>query len=364
MILALDAETTTFSKGSPYDSRNVMCNFGLYSPDYCETFRIEHGDLPYGQTLERGFTKIKEATKLILFNAKFDLTWMRKYGLDYTDLSIWDCQLAHFILTNQSNPYPSLNQVAEYYGLESKLDKIAEYWANGVQTTDIPYEELDEYLKQDIKLTYQIYEKQQEDLLKQPHKRRLLYLSMQDLIVLADMEWNGIKYDFELSEKKAQDLSSSLKHIDEQIYEMFPIDNINWNSNDHLSAVLYGGDVKYPVREATQRVLKDGSIKHGERWGEAIVNMPQLVKPLPKTECAKDGYWKTSEDILKSLKAKGKAKKLIDLVLERSTIDKELSTYALGIPKLYNERHYTDEIIHGQFNMCVARTGRLSSSQP
>lgn len=364
MILALDCETQTYSKGSPYDSRNVMCNFGLYGIDYCNTFRIEHGDLPYGKALAEGFEMIKKAEKIVLFNAKFDLSWMRKYGLDYTNLSIWDCQLAHFIITNQTHPYPSLNEVASYYGLESKLDKIAEYWENGVQTTDIPYEELDEYLRQDIKLTYEIYEKQQEHLKEMPEKRRLLSLSMQDLIVLADIEWNGIKYDFILSEKKAEELSTNLKNIDEQIYEMFPIDGINWNSNDHLSAVLYGGLVKYPVREATQRVLKDGTVKHGERWGEAVVEMPRLVNPLPKTECAKEGYWKTSEDILRSLKTKGKAKKLIDLVLERSIIDKELSTYALGLPKLYKERHYTGEIIHGNFNMTVARTGRLSSSSP
>lgn len=363
-ILAIDTETSTYTKGNAFDTRNVMCMIGCYDGTEYNIYDIEYSDKPYGNILKQALELIYSADKLILFNAKFDLHHLRKYGLDYTNLSIWDCQLAHFIITNQTHPYPSLNEVASFYGLESKLDKIAEYWDNGVQTTDIPYEELDEYLRQDIKLTYEIYEKQQEHLKEMPEKRRLLSLSMQDLIVLADIEWNGIKYDFILSEKKAEELSTNLKNIDEQIYEMFPIDGINWNSNDHLSAVLYGGLVKYPVREATQRVLKDGTIKHGERWGEAVVEMPRLVNPLPKTECAKEGYWKTSEDILRSLKTKGKAKKLIDLVLERSIIDKELSTYALGLPKLYKERHYTGEIIHGQFNQCVARTGRLSSSQP
>ena len=363
-ILAIDTETTTYNKGNAFDTRNSLCMIGLYDGSEYFTYDIEYSDKPYGNILKQALDLISSADKVVLFNAKFDLHHLRKYGLDYTNMSIWDCQLAHFIITNQTHPYPSLNEVAEYYGLGTKLDKIAEYWANGVQTTDIPYEELDEYLRQDIKLTYEIYEKQQEQLKEMPEKRRLLSLSMQDLIVLADMEWNGIKYDFKLSEKKAEELSTTLKQLDEQIYEMFPIDGINWNSNDHLSAVLYGGVVKYPVREATQRVLKDGTVRHGERWGEAVVEMPRLVNPLPKTECAKEGYWKTSEDILRSLKTKGKAKKLIDLVLERSIIDKELSTYALGLPKLYNERHYTDEIIHGQFNQCVARTGRLSSSQP
>ena len=58
------------------------------------------------------------------------------------------------------------------------------------------------------------------------------------------------------------------------------------------------------------------------------------------------------------------AKKVIELVTKRAVLDKELNTYALGLPKLYEEKHYTDEIIHGRLNQVVARTGRLSSSEP
>ena len=364
MILSTDAETTTFNKGNPYDSRNKMCCFGVWNPEYNENFKIEYDDSPYGESLTRGFDKLKEAELLILFNAKFDLNHYRRYGFNYWDKKIWDCQLAHFILTNQTHPYPSLNDVAAYYGLESKIDKIAEYWDNGVQTTDIPYNELDEYLTQDLKLTYQIYLKQLEHLEREPHKKRLISLSMQDTIVLADIEWNGLKYDFKLSKEKAEALRSKIETLDVQIKSLFDIEGINWNSNDHLSAVLYGGVLKIPVREKTERVLKDGSIKYGERWGEKLITMERLVNPLPRTECAKEGYWKTGEDILRSLKARGKAKKLIELVLERSVLDKELNTYADGLPKFYEEMHYTDEIINGRFNQTVARTGRLSSSQP
>jgi len=363
-IVSLDCETTTYSTGNPYDSRNKLCVFGIHAGDGYETYKIEYDDFPYGTELRKSVETLRKADVIVLFNAKFDLNWLRRYGVDYREFRIWDCQLAHFIITNQKNPYPSLNQVAEYYGLGTKIDKIAEYWEQGIQTTDIPYEELVEYLNMDLLLTYQIYFKQQEELESKPHLRKLLNISMVDTLVLADMEWNGMKYDFTLSKNKAETLTEQIREIDKNLYEICSEPGCNWNSNDHLSAILYGGTLKLPYREKYEKILKDGTVRERERNSIREVVMPQLVAPLKGTECAKEGYWKTSEDILRALKAKGVAKRLIELVLQRSLLDKELNTYAEGLPKLYEEKHYTDEIIHGQFNQCVARTGRLSSSKP
>lgn len=364
-IVSLDTETTTYSKGNVFDSRNVMCMAGVYDGENHEIYDIEYSNLPFGNSLSKLRESIESANLVVLFNAKFDLNWLRRYGIDYSNFRIWDCQLVHFILTNQSQPYPSLNGVAEYYGLGTKLDKIAEYWDEGIQTTDIDHEELEDYLKQDLSLTLQIYYKQVEDIKNNmPTVKSLVNLSNMDTLVLADMEWNGLKYDFKLSQEKAESLQEKLSEIDTSLVEIYDISGINWNSNDHLSAILYGGILKVPYRETYEVTLKNGTVKKKERNAIKEIELPMLVEPLKGTECAKDGYWKTSEEILKSLKAKGKAKQIIALVQERSIIDKELNTYALGLPKLYEEKHYTDEIIHGRFNQCVTRTGRLSSSEP
>ena len=375
-IVSCDVETTTHSTGNCYDSRNKMVMAGVYDGDNHEIYPIEYTDEPYGRQIEELRSSLDSTDLVVFFNAKFDLNWLRNYGIDYTNWRIWDCQLAHFILTYQTNPYPSLNGVAEHYGLGTKLDKIAEYWNNGVQTNEIPYNELEEYLKQDLSLTLQVYYKQQEELKSKPHLKHLMNLSMMDTIVLADMEFAGMKYDFSLSETRAKELTSKVKAIDEALLGLYDIDGINWNSNDHLSAILYGGVLKVPFRETYERVLKDGTVRVRERNAEKEIKMDRLVEPLKGTETAKskdlreqgkregESIWSVSEDILSSLRAKGKAKAIIKLVLERSLLDKELNTYALGLPKLYEEKHYTEDIIHGSFNQCVARTGRLTSSQP
>ena len=361
-IIALDTETTTYSTGNPFDSRNKLCLVGTTNGNSSVLYDIEYSDTPYRESINLLRSSIESASLIVLFNAKFDLNWLRRYGIDYSNLRIWDCQLVHFILTNQTEPYPSLNGVAAYNGLGSKIDKIKEYWEAGVQTDDIPLDELSEYLVQDISLTLEIYKKQVEQL--SGNMLKLVRVSNQDTLVLADMEYNGLKYDFDVSQKRAETITEQLAAIDEQLSNFYGYTGINWNSNDHLSAILYGGVLRLPYRETYERVLKDGTVKVRERNALQEIEMERLVTPLAGTECSKEGYWKTAEDILRSLKAKGKAKEIIKLVLERSVLDKELNTYSLGLPRLYKEKCYTDEIIHGSFNQCVARTGRLSSSSP
>lgn len=364
-IVSYDTETLTHSKGNAYDTRNKLCLAGVYDGEEYDIYDIEYSDTPYREQVELLGSNLLTADLIVMFNAKFEIAWSRNYGIDLSDCKIWDCQLVHFILTNQTTPYPSLNGVAEYYGLGSKLDKIAEYWDAGIQTDEIDYDELREYLEQDVSLTLQIYYKQMEELnTTKQHLRKLVQLSNMDILTLADMEWHGLLYDFDLSAEKAESLTKQISDLDAQLISFYDIEGLNWNSNDHLSAILYGGLLKTQGRETVERTLKDGTVKVSERNCIIEQDMPRLVDPLPRSECAKEGYWKTSEDVLKSLKAKGKAKEIIQLVLKRSLLDKELNTYALGMKKLYDEKHYSDNIIHTQFNQVVARTGRISSSQP
>ena len=70
--------------------------------------------------------RVDNAALLIGFNIKFDIHWLRRAGINIDLLrhTIWDCQLAEFILDCQSKPYPSLNGTCEKYGLPLKLDVV------------------------------------------------------------------------------------------------------------------------------------------------------------------------------------------------------------------------------------------------
>ena len=89
-----------------------------------------------------------------------------------------------------------------------------------------------------------------------------------------------------------------------------------------------------------------------------------MIEPLKGSELAKEGYYSTNEDVLRSLKANAKGKKIIDALLERRGLEKLRGTYYDGIPNLLAEHDWQDSIVHGAFNQCVTITGRLSGTKP
>lgn len=360
--LVLDVETTTSNKGNPFDTTNKLCYVGLND----KVYPIEYDDTPYGEYLTQIQSTIDDSELLIGFNIKFDLHWIKNYGITFDSCRIWDCQLVHFILTGQKETYPSLNSVAAYYGLESKLDVVSEqYWKNSIDTRDIPREILEEYLHGDLTLTYKVYEKQLEHLGDNKLLQRLISLHNQDLLVLQEMEYNGLLYNEKESERLAGELEEQIKKLDDILYGYHNCPDFNCNSGDHLSSFLYGGTINIPYREVIG-TFKTGSRagQPKERWATKAIEFDRLVRPLKGSELAKEGYYSTDEATLRSLTGSRKAKEVIEILLTRSELEKRVSTYYRGLLKLRETMKWDEGKIHGQLNQCVARTGRLSSSRP
>jgi len=149
---------------------------------------------------------LSQSTTIVGFNLKYDLHWLRREGYDFSGKRVWCCQTAEFVLGRQLSPYPSLGETALSYNLGTKISVIEdEYWAKGIQTNDIPRDILAEYAIRDAELTYRIFERQRDRL--RDNQRILFSLIMQDLLVLQEMEWNGLHFDKELSLRKADELT-------------------------------------------------------------------------------------------------------------------------------------------------------------
>jgi len=354
-MICIDVETTTYSSGSPFDRRNQLVAIA---------FREQGGQtcvLPNSpETIQKLSRALQKAPTIIGFNLKFDLHWLRLAGLDFQGCRVYDAQLAEYILSGQTHKFPSLDDVAfKYTGLR-KIDKVKDLWDQGVQTTDIPWEVLAEYAAKDVDLTISVAEKQRDatpDSLK-----KLISVCNQDLLVLEEMEWNGIKFDRELSLEKAQDLALKTVELQGRHNFLHNIPNFNWGSNEHLSALLYGGQIKEPIK------VPVGHFKSGQRVGQVkykndvrIHHLPRIYTPPKGAEKAKDGVYSVDEEALLSLS--GKNKELISDLLELKKIRKEIDTYLEGLPKKQDEGGYTD-YIYGNFNQCATFTGRLSSSSP
>lgn len=364
MITIFDVETTTSNKGNPFDQTNKLCYAGFKTPTETHLFDVEYSDSPCNVDSIQNI--LGNSMLLVGFNIKFDLHWIKKYGLNFTNCRIWDCQLVHFILTGQRETYPSLNSVANYYGLANKLDVVAtEYWDKGIDTTLIPKDILETYLAVDLAITEQVYLKQVEELEQRPHLKRLVSLHNQDLLVLQEMEYNGLLYDYQKSEALADAVDKDIEEIDAVLSSFVTCSEFNYNSNDHLSCLLYGGSI------TLRRQEECGVFKTGERkgqikykWVDYEVEFPRLIKPLKGSELAKEGYYSTDEQTLRSLRGTKKAMEIIELLLKRAELAKRVSTYYRGLLKLQDTMNWKKGNIYGQLNQCVARTGRLSSSRP
>lgn len=370
-IITFDVETSTLNHGNPFTASNKMVSYSVKISDQPTVFSY-YTAIDFINSLR----VLEKARLLVGFNIKFDLHWAARYGVNpSTRVRVWDCQIAEFIISGQKQAYPSLNDCCEKYGLGRKDDKIAEYWKIGVDTTDIPRDELEVYGNLDVDLTYKLYLAQQEVMT--DAQKKLCLVSGLDLLVLREMEANGIKFDLELCAEKEKDVGEKLELVTAELLEFSPSPDINLGSGQQLSCLLYGGafEVERVVGEETL-VYKSG-IKKGQEYVKqykdtTVFECPPLFKPLNKTEYKlpyrvgdkEYAVYQSGADVLKQLRASSKKqKRVIELLLLRAEYAKLMDTYYGALPVLLETMEWGDKI-HGQYNQVVAATGRLSSSRP
>jgi len=351
-VISIDVESTISNKGNPFDTTNR-----LVSVAWTDGTMEQCVGATYDADVQAA---ISNAELLVGFNIKFDLHWLRHAGYDLSNVRVWDCQLAEFIISRQKMKYPSLDKCLEKYGLEAKLDVVKEqYWKNGIDTTEVPWEILSAYNIQDVKQTLALYYKQQEVVT--PLQKRLVQLTCMDLITLEEMEYNGLPVDLDKCKADSDKLKEQIAIITNDLSSRYPHIPINFNSTDHLSAYMYGGTIEEERREVA------GLYKTGPKTGQPRFKvirethtLPGLFKPIEGTELQKEGLFSTSEDVLKRLKDKTG---VVSNLLQLAQLTKVNEFYE-GFIKINDEMHWPANKIHGQFNQVTTSTGRLSSTKP
>ena len=210
-----------------------------------------------------------------------------------------------------------MNATAEYYELGTKLDEVKEnYWKNGIDTDKVPKEILSDYLKRDLELTQQVMGKQMKELANRPELKRLISLHNQDLLVLQEMEYNGLKYDYDKSTVLGDELEEQISKLNKRLFDYHTYDSFNPNSNDHLSVFLYGGCINERFQRPIGHYktgLREGEVKY--KWEERQREFKRRIKPLVGSELKKEGFFSTNEDTLKKLKPNKEGQKILDIYI-------------------------------------------------
>ena len=307
---------------------------------------------------------------LIGHNIGFDLHWLYRYAshswCNPRRVKIWDTQQAAYLLSGQSDMFPSLDDISNELSLPVKDDKIKQYWADGVDTFDIPDHELRAYLEQDVNNTYIIHEFQQHMMKGLPYLSKLANWKMEDILMTVDMERNGMHFDM-----------SACMHYVLQYEETISLLQLRWedllrknlsipttvplpsiSSNKDVSVLLYGGDIEYTTSEWTGEVYKSG-IKKGEKKyskvGRIYSASPQALCPWPKLKVDDEAL----EYVLNSVETTDDGRNMVQILRAFRLANKELTTYLRGYSQLV-----LDSRLHPSLNHCSTATGRLSCTTP
>lgn len=353
MNLVLDVEVTTLSNGSSFNSENRLICVGWF--DGTEGGVVRPTEISFLQSL------INRADLLIGFNFKFDLHWLDKIGLNVEDKRIYDCQIAEYILSHQRHAFPALNDLSVSLFGEGKLDVIkTEYWDKGIDTDKIPWDILAEYCHKDCVLTYKLYEYQQKVI--PPYQKTLISLCMQDLLVLKEMEKNGVRFDRDGAFKKEEEALKEKEEILAKLFQTTKVpDEFNFSSPKQLSALLYGGKLVFFEKSPNgtwKSGPRQGTVKFKKTAKEYV--FPRRYTPLKGTEGQEKGVWSTDEATLTKLGKEG----IVADILRIRSIDKLVGTYLRKLPAMQDENNWDKRYIYGQYNQTTTGTGRLASIRP
>lgn len=379
MYTVFDLETTIHNRGedavgnmqaSPHhpDNRIVL---GGYK-------RQGNGSVTVLKGSKTDWTYMLNRTDLLVGqNIKFDLMHLRKLVGDecYYDWikrggTIWDTMQAEYLITGQQKQFASLDDMAKKYGGELKDDRIKEYWDNGVDTEDIPTEELEPYLVGDVLNTEIVYLAQRKKI-QQLGMKSLMESQNDAILCTTDIEYVGMKHDYAKSRELSSKLTAQAEELAPEITKYFEDflgkqdKEINPNSSQQLSKVLFGGSYK---RRIDTPMLDDNGnrilFKTGPRKGQVRTKKQEVVEytqglgltPADGTETKNKGIYSTDDEALKQIEHP-----LVELILKQRALLKDVSTYYNGF---CDATWPTDGCIHGNLNHCSTVTGRLSSSAP
>ena len=319
-FVSIDTETT----GLDIHSAEIV---GIsFAVNENEAFYIPLGHvslMAQNYPLEKAIQKIKpvledENIKKIGQNLKFDYQILKNYEISMKGV-FFDTMLAAYIL-NSTQKFNLEALAQNYLGLSSiPISDIIGKGRKQISFAQSDVSNILEYVAEDVILPIKlkkIFEKQFDA----ESKSLFENVEMPILLVLSDMEYEGILIDTKLFEELAKQYNKELLVITEEIY-LLAGENFNINSPKQLADILF-------------EKLK--------------------IPPGKKTQTG----FSTDAEVLEKIK---KYHPIVSKLLEYREKQKLLSTYIAALPAKINPK---TKRLHTSFNQAGTSTGRLSSSDP
>ncbi|MHA2066891.1 MAG: DNA polymerase [Candidatus Thorarchaeota archaeon] len=364
--MAIDVETEFNPDGIrfPWHPGAYLSTVAIVTSDgEKKVWTFTHIEAPYNPTDEKKIAQIQayidKSECVIAHNMQFEYHWLTWLGVKLEKAKLYDTMIGEYLIGAHKEKMCSLDHLALEYLGERKLDKVREFWYNGVSTKEIPLATLQEYNIKDSDLTLRIARKQW------PKIRKLglrvpLTLTMKQVPMLCDMQKHGLKLDGDVIDELRTEFEGRVARVEEELREIAGRP-LNLESKPQLSSFLYGGHYTVGAREWYVAQYKSGrtrlkSRRTGVKVRKEYTN-PIGFTPIQGSELA-NGGWSTSVATLQQLKCKTKQQRNVKALLLRRSADAQ--TLKAFIKRF--QREAVGGIIHVGLNQTSTSTGRYSSS--
>ena len=246
-ITVVDVETSfvTGENGktdpSPFNSRNKLVSVGINN----EYLFFNHDERQDNNAFIKVQNILNKTTLLIGHNLKFDLAWLYEVGFKYSG-KVYDTMIGEYVLQRGVRKALSLKECCNRRKLSSKSDATQDFINQGISFEMMPSKIVEEYGRQDITVTRELYHSQVDDFKQAKNRNLVPTVKMMNsfLQVLTKMEMNGIQIDLDalhdVETKFKIEYDELREKIDTIIWERMGDTRINPASPEQLSWLIYG----------------------------------------------------------------------------------------------------------------------------
>jgi DNA polymerase I-like protein with 3'-5' exonuclease and polymerase domains len=250
MRLILDIENNVTKRNDklhldPFEPENSLVMVGMKTDNWERVVTFDHAHAP---PTPNGHAMVQEqldkTTVLVCHNVAHDLIWLWESGFKYDGI-VFDTMLGEYVLQRGQKQPLSLEQCAERYALDNKKqDTMKQYFKSGMLVSNIPYDELSEYLVYDLRATY--------DLADRIHHRLAngdadLMDTVMHTNMVAVCLCKIYKHGFTVDTKKLDEVRKEFEKekvgitndLNQQVRDLMGDRPINLNSPEQLSWVIY-----------------------------------------------------------------------------------------------------------------------------
>jgi DNA polymerase I-like protein with 3'-5' exonuclease and polymerase domains len=327
--LFLDFETTNLDKGSALNPKNRIVE-ACWQQGWGGILRTKRaGEYDQQELVEA----VRSSDFIVAHNAKFELQWLARCGIDLHGVLVYDTMLAEYVIGGNRwmLQHLGLEKTLERHRLPGKESVVSRMIKAGICPSEIPEEWLHRYVMQDVRMLKPLMRSQLDAMV----GTRLLPVVYNRCLltpVLADIETVGMQLDCDLVRKRFSEAYDNHQRLEATAHQM--TGGVSLTSRPQLAAYLYDTLGFDELR-----------VRAGRDW---------VPKRTPTGLRATDG-----DTILKLKATTPEQREFLRLYTELNDEGQLLSKYLVKFNKCVEE---TGGKLYANFNQANTQTHRLSST--